>query len=466
MFVLLLLGMCSIGLRGIQPDRAGESSRLVPFKWMAVAVGTVVSVAAVEAGLRVLGDRAPSAILEERHDLGEVRTDPRWQYTRRYGRRLRPNVDQMSEWRHGDVVRMGFIPPEVGDGALHRFAFVTDAEGFRNLRTRDRIDIAALGDSFTDAMTLDAADAWPTVLERRAGLAVQNYGTAGFGPQQELRVLTDFAIPHNPRVVVLAYFAGNDIFDAEAFEDYERSNGAIRRPDPGWQIKGIVSRADTWFVVSAMRAAQRWASNHQRAEARTIGAIPERPLASAPPAAPAFDRGMFIGRVGGRLLRWAFMPPYLNTLTMSERDLMSRRGWRLTTTAIAEMRHASVGANADFVLMFVPFKSQVYLPLVQELLSSDEAARALSYYLPDVRIDVGAMSRNRLAQNRMMRRFCSEAGIRFLDTTEALTARVRNGENVYFPDESHLNEVGHAVVAEALRSFLVSSGDAVEARTR
>ena len=56
---------------------------------------------------------------------------------------------------------------------------------------------------------------------------MQNYGTAGFGPQQELRVLTDYALAHHPKVVVLAYFAGNDIFEAEAFEDYERSNGAI-----------------------------------------------------------------------------------------------------------------------------------------------------------------------------------------------------------------------------------------------
>jgi hypothetical protein len=31
---------------------------------------------------------------------------------------------------------------------------------------------------------------------------------------------------------------------------------------------------------------------------------------------------------------------------------------------------------------------------------------------------------------------------------------VRSGENVYFPDESHLNETGHAVVADALAAFL------------
>ena len=202
---------------------------------------------------------------------------------------------------------MGFIPPAVSDGVLHRFTFQTDDEGFRNARVRERIDVAALGDSFTDAMTLAVDEAWPTLLERRTGLAVQNYGTAGFGPQQELLVLKDYAARHHPRVVVLAYFAGNDLFDAEAFDDFDRSGGAIRRAVQGWQIKDVVSRADTWFVVSALRATGTWLSKHERAEARTHVEPAPTPAAAAP-SVPTFDRGMFTAPVNGRALRWAFMP--------------------------------------------------------------------------------------------------------------------------------------------------------------
>ena len=68
--------------------------------------------------------------------------------------------------------------------------------------------------------------------------------------------------------------------------------------------------------------------------------------------------------------------------------------------------------------------------------------------------DVAAMMRNRLAQNRMMRDLCERLQIPFLDTTAALQARLESGENVYFPDESHLNETGEAVVAETLAAFL------------
>src|SRR5437870_1638670 len=84
-------------------------------------------------------------------------------------------------------------------------------------------------------------------------------------------------VAHRPRLIAAAYLAGNDLFDAEAFDEFDRSDGIIQRAVQGWQVKDVVSRADTWFVVSALRAAGAWASQHQRAEAKPIEA------AAAPP---------------------------------------------------------------------------------------------------------------------------------------------------------------------------------------
>lgn len=112
--------------------------------------------------------------------------------------------------------------------------------------------------------------------------------------------------------------------------------------------------------------------------------------------------------------------------------------------------------GATFVVMFVPFKSQVYLPLVEAALSKDAIRAAFSFYLETYgrAIDVDRMFANRLAQNQLMEQLCAETGIPFLDTTTALAARAGAGENVYFPDESHLNEAGEALVAETLAAFL------------
>jgi hypothetical protein len=106
--------------------------------------------------------------------------------------------------------------------------------------------------------------------------------------------------------------------------------------------------------------------------------------------------------------------------------------------------------------MFLPFKSQIYWPLLERAMAPDALRAALRFYLDGNgrTVDLDAMRQNRLAQNTLMREFCARAHIAFVDTTDALAARVESGQNVYFPDESHLNEIGQATVAETLAQFL------------
>jgi lysophospholipase L1-like esterase len=456
---LAILLIVSLGLTRRRRTDVVVPARVAPpvwFKMCAPCVSLTLALLILEGGLRLLGDRVPPGIAAERHDLGEVRRDPRWEESARYERRLRPNVNAVNEWRYGDIVRMGYIPAAVSDGIVHRFRFRTDAEGFRNPAVRDRIEIAALGDSFTDAMTMAVDESWPSKLERRLGVPVQNYGTAGFGPQQERLVLSDFVAQHRPRFVVLAFFAGNDIFDAEAFDDFERSGGGVRRAVAGWRIKDVVSRADTWFLVSALHAGAAWV---RRQETMSVAAETLEHRMSLPNGrtmTASFDRGMFKIPAGDSALRCAFMPPYLNTLTFSQDHLAARRGWALTRRAIAGMQRDTQAFGGTFAVMFLPFKSQVYFPLLRRAFGRDELQAAFQFYLganPKAP-DVEAMFRNRLAQNTLMRRFCEESGIPFLDVTETLQAHVESGENVYFPDESHLNEAGQTIVADALAAFL------------
>ena len=385
--VLLLLVAVSACVRRRAAPRERKDLRATGVQAVALTATVVAAMSACELALRALGDRGPNGVLAQRRDLGEVRPDERWQDSPTYGWRLRAGVDTENAWQYGDIVRMGFIAPAVSPGIRHRFPFKTDADGFRNVAVRTHVDIAALGDSFTDALTVAADATWPSRLQQRLGVAVQNYGTAGFGPQQELRVLRDYVIPHRPSVIASA---------------------ATPAPDP--------------------------------------------PIRAAAP----FDRGLFTLNVQGHALQWAFMPPYLNTMNFPERELRGRRGWRLTRDAILAMDRASRAAGATFVVMFLPFKSQVHWPLLERSLSPDDMHAALHFYLKDNGrpIDAGVLRQNRLAQNAMMRDLCESNGIGFLDTTPALQERVESGENVYFQDDSHLNETGLAVVADALARFL------------
>ncbi len=434
--------------------RDRTAMRLAGFRTAALTITFVLGIFACEVALRALGDRAPAGILSLRHDLGEAVPDERWQDTARYGRRLRAGVNAENAWRYGDIVRMGFISPALSPGVWRRFPFKTDAEGFRNDAVRERVNIAALGDSFTDALTLPVEASWPMRLQQRLGVPVQNYGTAGFGPQQELLVLRDFVVRHRPSHVVLAYFAGNDIFDAERFEQFQQ-RGRAEGSTLGWPIKDVYGRADTWYVTSALSASANWLGHRQQPFV-VHAAAADPPRDAVIKARAPFDGGLFSLQVQGHLLQWAFMPPYLNTMNFSERELRARSGWRLTRDAILAMQRTSRDAGADFTVMFLPFKSQVYWPLLERSVTPDDLHRALEFYLKDNgrAIDVDALRRNRLAQNSMLRELCASAGIPFLDTTPMLQQHVESGENVYFPDESHLNEIGQGLVANALAEFI------------
>ncbi|HEX6737344.1 MAG TPA: hypothetical protein VF310_03620, partial [Vicinamibacteria bacterium] len=170
-----------------------------------VALTTVISLGlaagALEAGLRVFSPSLPW-LAAARRDLGELQPDPRWREEAPYGTRLSPGLHTFCEWRYGDIVRLGYLPPELAPQGRLRFPLVTDADGFRNDDPPGPAPVAALGDSFTDALTVPAPLSWPARLQARLGRRVRNYGTAGFGPLQELEVLRRYVLPRRPRAVV------------------------------------------------------------------------------------------------------------------------------------------------------------------------------------------------------------------------------------------------------------------------
>lgn len=97
---------------------------------------------------------------------------------------------------------------------------VSNSEGFRS--SEDYIVgiegagvIAVIGDSFVDAVQIeDEKDTFVKLIEQ--GLAdsniqqVQNYGMGGIGLPHYLQIYRHYAKKHNPTIVVVAIYAGND----------------------------------------------------------------------------------------------------------------------------------------------------------------------------------------------------------------------------------------------------------------
>jgi hypothetical protein len=443
--------------RGLRFRPLPGRTRSVFVRAATAAIALGLSATVLEAGLRALGDWLPPWIAADRRNLGEVRPDPRWRDTARYGPRLAPDLRTLCEWRHGDIVRMGFIAPDVLPHPVYRFPFVTDAEGFRNTDPPTTpAAVAALGDSFTDAMTLPGERAWPARLATLLGASVRNYGTAGFGPEQERRVLEEYVQPRRPRRVVVGFFAGNDLQDAEKFERL-LGEGAVATPASGWKFKHEVARYDELYLVSLYHGAAGFLHpGDQDVAAPSASPAPEDYSGEDPRAPsvsrPAFDRGVFSVPVAGRALRFAFLPPYLNAAKRPRSELIASRGWDLTRRAYADMARRVRSWGGELVVMFIPSKTQVYWPLLEAAFprAELEAAVRACFRGQPYAATPDEVSRNRDVLAGLVRDLCREEGLTFLDLTSELRSRAGAGHNVYFPDDSHWNAEGHEVAARAL----------------
>ncbi|HEV8198710.1 MAG TPA: hypothetical protein VGS03_01670 [Candidatus Polarisedimenticolia bacterium] len=100
-----------------------------------------------------------------------------------------------------------------------------NAQGFRDrersvARPPGGYRILVLGDSFVEGLQVNLDEAFPAVLEdrlrRRPGgnrTEVLAMGQSGFGTASELMRYLDFGAAYDPDVVLLAFYAGNDVRD-------------------------------------------------------------------------------------------------------------------------------------------------------------------------------------------------------------------------------------------------------------
>lgn len=89
-------------------------------------------------------------------------------------------------------------------------------------KPKNCLRIAVLGDSYAEAMNVELADSFPKVLERtlnasviRTGMQFEviNFGVSGYGTGLEYLTLQQKVWKYSPDVILLAFFAGNDVSD-------------------------------------------------------------------------------------------------------------------------------------------------------------------------------------------------------------------------------------------------------------
>jgi hypothetical protein len=342
-----------------------------------------------------------------------------------------------------DLVELGLAPPAAAEDdarAVPSIELPAGALGFPNppeVAARERADLVLVGDSFGVSAGVRAPPGLQAELERATGLAVLNLSLAGLGPVQERGLLETHGLarpPRAPRAVVWLWFSGNDL--TASYEPL-----LARRDGKTTWAEAWPERAVPLFRLPGVLAA-------------LVAGAP------APPRREPLPGFAFPTADGGTRPVW-FHPDYLRQLGWSRAEWEAFPTWQPVQAELAAARDACAAHGARIVLVYLPTKAEVLLPLVArdaELVVATLGALGQPPPTGLAEEVLETLLAHRGAQEDLVRDACESAGIPFLSATPALTALAGRGELGYLVADTHWTSEGQAALLAPLLAFLRAEG--------
>ena len=297
--------------------------------------------------------------------------------------------------------------------------YVADSRGFRNAEPWPQtVDIAVIGDSLVFGYGVDDREhAWPQMLEQLLpGREVLNLGLVGAGPQQYARIFERIAAPVRPKLVIVGFYAHNDFWDADLFEQWTIQGGQGNYMV--WRdFERTVAPVSEVSLITRLRNLLRMHS-HLYAFSSVVGSMVRSRASGEPILLPWSD--------GSRLV---LMPRTADTLTLHA--VAGDAVFAKAMSAVADLRDSVAATDAELLIVLQPSKEEIYMSFAGQP-------------APDYSAD--------------LRPALDELGIQHLDLAPAFRERAAKGERLFFPTDGHPTDAGYRLTAETVAAFLQHSG--------
>ena len=295
--------------------------------------------------------------------------------------------------------------------------------------------VALLGDSFTEATQVDLEKTFGGLLEGRAcadkgRLEALNFGVSGYGTAQELAVYRQQATRFSPDVVVLVFFAGNDLYNN--VRDLNPSNADAA---PYYQLEpdGSLSAEAPFARSGRPQAITRWVRNiyaSVHANLRLAQVATEAYYQSGRGRAIAAQRAQIARQYGQDYLEWlAYAPPG---------DDKMRESWLVTEHLIRQFAAEVQADGRRFLLVLANAPVQVLPDAVDR--RHFEQKYALSS------IDYADLRLKALAEAQGVEVVWLAEALRLVAEEQGVLLHGFDGRKGI----GHWNEAGHRVVADRL----------------
>jgi len=340
-----------------------------------------------------------------------------------------------------------------------------DARGYANPRALETAEIVTLGDSQTHPTNIPADQAWPRRLAELSGETLYSLAVPGYGPVHFLIQFPE-ALAMHPRTIAVAFYAGNDCYDAFDMVHDRGQFPDLAATDP--TLRAAVDSAEAVETIAA-KVARAYAMGGEGtpAEHEATAAPAGNPIAryskiyallrrtrfeiprffedhdpwhhavafaqANPEYCQVFDGGEF---------RTLFTPTY-RMLALDLDDPRIEEGLEISLRAYQRMHEMAAAEGSRFIVVLIPNKEMVFAELWQD--PSDEFR---------VLID------NETRFWETTKRFFDENGIEYADALPALRGRLARGIQPYrVSQDGHPIGEGHLAIAEAVYARMQQLGE-------
>jgi len=322
--------------------------------------------------------------------------------------RYNTNVNRTFQ-TYGDLVGMQCDLNEYS--YLRKKLFWSDAYGFINPPTqsvRDTFDFVTLGDSYTASSPISQDLQWPHILRLKSGKRVYNLGHPAEGPWHQFANMSleiERVSIAPDAVLIWQLFQGNDLEDSYYSLNIDSLRLELAEPRFLNRVKGFIRNSILGeFFFKADRV--------------------------------CFPEGVvYINDTIGEIY---FLKEYIERSKRSLDDLVQHPNYENMVAVIEEMKYL-VGDRLRIILLPLPSKPEVYHWRLDDLTSAK-------------------IVENHFAFNTMVCEVARILDLECLDISQVLYQEAlqlsKEGKLIWWEDDTHLNELGNALVAENIRVYL------------
>lgn len=268
-----------------------------------------------------------------------------------------------------------------------------DGIWFRDDGTSGSPYAIVLGDSFTFALGVNESSMWTKILGNDFNAKFVNMGVWGYSTIAEERTMEKYGLKMKPKLVILG-FAVNDFSDSYNFY---QDVIAPSKPASDFLRDNVAVYRFLWEKLGELK--------HDTE---------------------------IINYSDGNLTFLFWPQPALKNISPKFEKVIV--GESYAKASILKMKKLADENGAKFIIALLPAKEQVYWDIVKKYISNPED------YTYDYPLD-------------SIRSFCSDNNLNCVDVRPIFNEHALKHEQLFFPVDSHYNEAGNKLVAEALYKY-------------